>query len=176
MQIAGPRGALEMDALREIWRAREPRERLVIGAGLALLTLAATWAYVWEPLTADRDRLVGALPRLRAQAALVAEQAAEAEHLRNAARTRGVAAAPETAIADLARTSGVPDAATAVTVLADGRVQVSLRAVPFDAFARLLGQLSAMHGYTVESVTLRATPDPGRVQVETLVLRAARAG
>jgi len=165
-----------METLRELWNAREPRERRVIGAGFVLLALAVVWAYAWEPVVADRARLVDALPRLRVQAALVSVQGGEVERLRSAARARSGAPAPEAAIAEAAKANGVGDAATAVTSLADGRVQVSMRAVPFDALVRVLAQLAASHGYAVESIALRAAPEPGRVQVETLVLRAARAG
>jgi type II secretory pathway component PulM len=164
-----------MDALRELWSAREARERRLIGAGLALLALAVLWAYAWEPVVADRARLADALPRLRVQAALVAVQGGEVERLRSAARARAAAPAAEAAIAEAAKANGVGDVATAVTALAEGRVQVTMRAVPFDALVRVLAQLASSHGYAVESIALRAAPEPGRVQVETLVLRAARA-
>jgi general secretion pathway protein M len=164
-----------MDALRELWNAREPRERMVIAAGLAALALALIWAYVWDPIVADRGRLVGAMPRLRAQAALMDVQAAEVERLRAAARARGAAPGPAAAIAEAAKAAGLGDVASGATALNDGRVQVTLGPLPFDALMRLLAHLAAAHGYAVESIALKASPEPGRVQVETLVLRAARA-
>jgi len=41
---------------------------------------------------------------------------------------------------------------------------------------RLLGELAAGQGLAVESLVVRVAPEPGRVQVETLVLRAGAAG
>jgi general secretion pathway protein M len=165
-----------MEALGEIWNAREPRERAVIAAGLVALVLAALWAWVWDPIEADRARLVAALPKLRAQALDVARQGAEVERLRNAARARGAAGAPADAVAAAAKSLELADAVGTVTSLAEERVQVVLKPVPFDALMRLLGELGATHGLAVESLAVRAAPEPGRVQVETLVLRAGPAG
>ena len=165
-----------MEALRELWNSREPRERAVIAVGLGALVVAALWAWVWHPIASDRARLVAALPQLRAQVQQVARQGAEVERLRNAARSRGVAPAPDEAIATTAKSLGLGEAVAAVTALGEGRVQVALKPVSFDALVRMLGELGTEHGLAVESLVVRAAPDPGRVQVETLVLRSGSAG
>jgi general secretion pathway protein M len=164
-----------MEAIRELWNAREPRERMVIAAGLGALLVAVLWAYVWDPIATDRARLAAALPKLRAQAQLVATQGAEVERLRNAARSRGTPTAPEAAIGAAAKSLGLGDAIGAVTVLGEGRVQVVVKPVAFDALVHLLGELAAGQGLAVESLVVRVAPEPGRVQVETLVLRAGGA-
>ncbi len=161
---------------REWWRAREPRERAVIAAAAAALGVAVLWAYVWIPIEADRARLVEALPRLRAAAQGFAHEAAEVERLRAAVRARGGIAAPQAAIEETLRASGLGDGYAGVTTLGDGRVQVNLRAVPFDALARVVAQLAEAQGLAVERVALKASGEPGKVQVEMLVLRAARGG
>lgn len=165
-----------MEALRELWRAREPRERLVIGLGFGALLAAALWAYAWEPITRDRARLVGALPQLRAQARAVAAQGAEVDRLRNAARSRGAPVAPDAAVGAAAAAVGIGDAIGAVTAHGEGRVQVAVKPVAFDALVRLLGELGTRHGYAVEALLVRAAPERGRVLVETLVLRTGGAG
>jgi general secretion pathway protein M len=164
-----------MEAIRELWNAREPRERMVIAAGLGALLVAVLWAYVWDPIATDRARLAAALPKLRAQAQLVATQGAEVERLRNAARSRGTPTAPDAAIGAAAKSLGLGDAIGAVTVLGEGRVQVVVKPVAFDALVHLLGELAAGQGLAVESLVVRVAPEPGRVQVETLVLRAGGA-
>ena len=165
-----------MEALRELWNAREPRERRVIAAGLGALLLAVLWAYVWEPIATDRARLVAALPKLRVQAQQIAIQGAEVDRLRNAARSRGTASTADAAIGAAAQSLGLGDAIGAVTTLGEGRVQVAVKPVAFDALLRLLGELAAGQGLAVESLVVRVAPEPGRVQVETLVLRAGAAG
>jgi general secretion pathway protein M len=165
-----------VETLREIWAAREPRERVVIAAGLGALLLAVLWAYVWDPISTDRARLVAALPKLRAQAQQLATQGAEAERLRNGARSRGTPSAPDAAIGAAAKALGLGDAIGAVTTLGEGRIQVAVKPVAFDALVRLLGELGAGHGLVVESLVVRVTPEPGRVQIESLVLRTGAAG
>jgi general secretion pathway protein M len=165
-----------IEHLREWWRARAPRERAVIAAAAAALAVAALWAYVWVPIEADRARLVEALPRLRAAAQGLAREAVDVERLRAAVRARGAMAAPQATIEETLKASGLGDGYAGVTALGDGRVQVNLRAVPFDALARVVAQLAETHGLAVERVALKASGEAGKVQVETLVLRAARGG
>jgi general secretion pathway protein M len=165
-----------IERLLEWWGARAPRERAVIAAGAAALALAALWAYVWAPIEADRARLVDALPRLRAAAAELARDAAEVGRLRAAAQARGTAAAPAGAIEQTLKRSGLGDGYAGVAVLGDGRVQVNLRAVPFDALVRAVAELAEAHGLAVERIALKASGEPGKVNVETLVLRGARGG
>lgn len=165
-----------IERLLEWWRARAPRERAVIAAGASALAVAALWAYVWIPIEADRARLAESLPRLRAAAHDVGREAAEVDRLRAAARARGGGAAPQAAIEETLKASGLGDGYAGVAALGDGRVQVNLRAVPFDALVRVVAQLAEAHGLTVERIALKASGEPGKVQVETLVLRAGRGG
>lgn len=159
-----------MESLKALWTAREPRERAVIAGGLAVLALAALWAYVWDPIATDRARLAAALPALRAEAQALVEQGIEAQRLRTAMRARPKTGAPEAAVAEAARAAGFGDA-VGVTSMGDGRVQVALKPVPFDALVRLLAQLAESHALVVESIAVKAAAEPGRVQVESLVLR-----
>lgn len=159
--------------VREWWQGRTPRERLVYGAGASALVIASLWAYAWLPLQSDRARLASTLPKLRVQAAETVRESAEVERLRAAARARG--AVPQGAIDDAMKAAGFGDAYTGVSSLGEGRVQVNLRAVAFDELVRALAALGESQGVTVESVALKAAGE-GKVQVESLVLRAARGG
>jgi len=162
--------------LREWWEARAPRERAIIGAGVALLALAIAWAFVWEPIVADRARLIDVMPRLRAQAAQVAAQGAEVDQLRAAARGRPPVAAPQSVVEEAVKGAGLASSLAGVTALAEGRVQIALRPVPFDTLVRVVAQLGEARGMAVESMVLRASGEPGRVQVDNLVLRGPRGG
>jgi general secretion pathway protein M len=162
-----------IERAREWWRARAPRERLVYGLGAGALVVASLWAYVWLPVQSDRVRLAVAVPKLRAQMAETVRESAEVERLRAAARGRG--AVPQGAIEEAMKAAGFGDAYAGVSSLGEGRVQVNLRAVPFDQLMRTLAALGESHGVAVESAALKAAGE-GRVQVELLVLRAARRG
>jgi len=162
-----------IERVREWWRARAPRERLVYGVGACALLIASVWAYVWLPLQDERTRLAAALPKLRAQAAEVAHESAEVDRLRAAGRKRG--AVPQGAIEEAMRAAGFGESYGGISPLGEGRVQVNLRTVPFDELVRALAALGESQGVTVESVALRAAGE-GKVQVESLVLRTARGG
>jgi len=163
-----------IERVREWWRARAPRERLVYGVAACALLIASVWAYVWLPLQDERTRLAAALPKLRAQAAEVAHESAEVDRLRVAARKRG--AVPRgAAIEEAMRAAGFGDSYAGTSSLGEGRVQVNLRTVPFDELVRALAALGESQGVTVESVALKAAGE-GRVQVDSLVLRTAGGG
>jgi len=162
--------------LREWLEAREPRERAAIVGGAVLLGLAVLWAYVWEPLAADRVRLVEGLPRLRVQAIQVKTQAGEVDQLRAAGRARGPAGVPPSAIEETMKSAGLADTLTSVSTLGEGRVQVALRPVAFDTLVRALAQLAEVRGVTVDSLVLKTAGEPGKVQVDNLVLRTPRGG
>jgi general secretion pathway protein M len=162
--------------LRELWDARAPRERATIAIGGGALAIAILWAYVWDPLASDRARLVDVVPRLRTQAVQVAAQGAEVDQLRAAVRSRGPAAAPQAAVEETMKAIGLAGALGGVTTLGEGRVQVTLRPVAFDVLVRALAQLAETHGMAVDAIALKPAGEPGKVQVDNLVLRAARGG
>jgi len=158
---------------REWWQARNARERALIAIGGAALAAAVLWAYVWVPLETDRARLAAVLPTLRAQAEQLALEAKDVERLRAAVRARG-AAPSQAAIEATLRAAGLGAGVTGVAMLGGGRVQVNLGVVPFDVLMRAIAQLAESHGFAVDSIALKATGEPGRVRVETLVLQGAR--
>jgi general secretion pathway protein M len=161
-----------LERWREWWQERDTRERALIALGGAALAVAVVWAYVWAPLKADRVRLAAALPTLRAQAQQLALEAADVERLRAAARSRGSAPPSPPAIEQTLKSAGLGVAG--VAMLGGGRVQVNLGVVPFDPLVRGIAQLGESHGLAVETIVLKATGEPGKVRVETLVLQGAR--
>ena len=164
------------EQLREWWRARNARERLLIGGGVAVLVVSVLWAYVWVPIASERARLIASLPALRVQAQHVAQQAAEVERLRTAARSRTESGPPQRAIEEAMKAAGFAEGFAGVATLGGGRFQVSLGVVPFDALLRVVAQLAETHGLAVETIALKSTNEPGRVRVESLVLQGARSG
>jgi general secretion pathway protein M len=165
-----------IDQLREWWRARNARERSLIGGGGALVLVAVLWAYVWAPIASERARLIASLPALRVQAQHVAEQAAEVERLRTAARSRTESGPPQRAIEDAMKAAGFAEGFAGVAALGGGRFQVNLGVVPFDALLRVVAQLAERQGLAVETIALKATNEAGKVRVESLVLQGARSG
>jgi general secretion pathway protein M len=163
-----------LERWREWWQGRDTRERALIAVGGAALAVALLWAYVWVPLETDRIRLTATLPTLRTQAQQLALQAGDVERLRASAHARGGAAQSQSAIEHTLKGAGLGAGVVNVAMLGGGRVQVNLGVVPFDALVGVIAQLAESHGLVVETIGLKAAGEPGKVQVETLVLQGAR--
>ena len=163
-----------LERWREWWHGRDARERALIAVGSGALTVALLWAYVWVPLETDRVRLTATLPTLRTQAQQLALQAEDVEHLRASAHARGGAAQSQSAIEQTLKGAGLGAGVVKVAMLGGGRVQVDLGVVSFDTLAGVIAQLAESHGLAVETIGLKAAGEPGKVQVETLVLQGAR--
>ncbi len=163
-----------LDRLREGWQSRTAQERVLIAVGVSAVTIAALWAYVWVPIEAERARLITSVPKLRAQTQLLARDASDVARLRAAASSRGDTSPPAGAVEEAIRSAGLGEAGTAA--LGEGRVQVNLGVVPFDPLIRALAQLAQAHGLAVDTISLKAAGEPGKVRVETLILKGARSG
>ena len=96
-RLAAPRFAMP-----SWWRARAPRERAILGAGLLGLLVLAGYAFVWQPAADGIRRTEADLPGLRAQTANVLAMADEAKRLR-ATGGQSVALTPERRVAAVRR-------------------------------------------------------------------------
>lgn len=159
-----------MNALAASWNARSPRERLVLGAVLALAAALVAVAFVWLPLERSRARLAVEVPRLAAATAAMEAQAAEVARVRTLpAATPGTAAPLASLVASGALGRALPGAELA---LADER-RLRLKGADL-AFGSLLEWIAAAqsaHGLRVESARIDALPAAGRVRAELLLAR-----
>lgn len=163
-----------MAQLRAWWMAREARERLMLGGGGVIALALILYLAIWDPIRSSADQLAGELPRLREQAAQFNRDAQEAERLRAQGAARGPAPAIATAIQDSARRAAIADAIKSVQPMGTDRAQVTMGVVAFDGFMRWLGDLGQGSGVVVESLSAKAAPEVGKVQVDALVLKSNR--
>lgn len=152
------------DRARQRYQALAPRERrLVTGAGL-LLALALVFTLLVEPALDTARTLREELPRLRGQAALVADLTTQAAALRKHA------AAPATALptaadlgASLARAGLPADRWTLEPPGQGDSVTLAVTELPASALLRWLEDSTADWGLAVRQVALtRATNANGR--------------
>ena len=150
------------------WDHASPRERVAIVAGLAVVLCALGWAFVWQPLTRDLERLRESSPldtatliRARAMADDIAGMS------RSAPVSRGdLRSSIERALGD----RGLRAPAVAIEAQ-DARVKVIVPAVPF---ATLVAALDAMRkdaaAFVVEGV-ITPRVEPGTVRAEFVLAR-----
>jgi general secretion pathway protein M len=162
-----------MDALRQFWLERAPRERLILGAGGTMLLLVIGYLTLIEPAWNGIGRLERALPQQRAQAAELDALLGEVKALRGQPQVATVSPSEVKGAIEgsLART-GLK--ATRMVPLSDGDVQLTFSNVPYGTWAAWLAGIERELGARTTSVAVTGKDaTPGNVDAE-LSLRLAR--
>lgn len=149
------------------WTDRTPRERWVVGGGLALLVVAFSYAYLWLPMARERERLMSEVPKLRVQLQEMRANFASIERLRANGKT-----APADAKAALATFSAGEQGrrlTPQVSAETNGRLRVSLASVAAADWLAWIGALSAQPGLRIEAVQIDALGAPGLVKASAIL-------
>jgi general secretion pathway protein M len=161
-----------MEALRNFWSQRAPRERLILGAAAAVVLSAAIFLVLIEPAAVGIPRLERSLPVTRTQA----------EQLdRLLADIAGLKARPQSAVLPAAESRAALERsleaaglkASRIVPLADGDLQITFANVPYAAWSTWLAGAERELGAKASLVTVRATGTPGAADIE-MSLRLAR--
>jgi general secretion pathway protein M len=153
-----------MNELKLFWQARTTRERMTLLVGGGLLLVALLYAFVWQPISRERQKLHVALPELRAKAAQMKLDAQEIQRLKGA--TTAGAQNIRGAIEQSAQASGMRDKLTSTDVLDKSRARVTLSDVPFDQFLAWLDRLQQDGHVRLEAGQVEALPQTGHVKVQ----------
>ena len=162
-----------MDALKQFWAERAPRERSILLVGGALLLAVIAYLIAVEPAWTGIARLERSLPQQRANAAELEALLAEVKGLkaRPAVATMSATDARGALEGSLTK-AGIK--ATRIVPLSDGDIQLTFSDVPVSRWAPWLASIERELGAraTAGTVTGRDAA-PGNVDVE-LALRLAR--
>jgi general secretion pathway protein M len=161
-----------MEALRNFWSQRAPRERLVLGAAAVVLLCAAIFLLLIEPAAVGIPRLQRSLPVARTQAEQLDRLLAEVVSLK--ARPQSAVLPPAEARAALERSlqaAGLK--ASRIVPAADGDLQITFANVPYAAWSVWLAGAERELGAKAGVVSVRATGTPGAADIE-MSLRLAR--
>ena len=162
-----------MDALKQFWIERAPRERLILGTGSIVLLLVVGYLMLIEPAWTGIGRLERSLPQQRAQAAELDSLLGE---------IKGLKAQPQVATVSPSEVKGAIEASlaraglktTRVVPLSDGDVQLTFANVPYGTWAAWLAGIERELGARTMSVVVTGKAEtPGNVDAE-LALRLAR--
>ncbi len=159
-----------MANLREWWRERSERERMLLGVLGALLGATLLWLAVWRPLAGGQDNGWARLGEAVDRAAAIDTRLAQ---LRTAPRARG-----EGAGAPLAQrlTQGAAEAGLtldrATAQGADG-MAVTIASARSGALLGWLGRLEA-GGVMVETISIAPAPTAGALSVQAVLREMPR--
>lgn len=162
-----------MEALRQFWSERAPRERAVLLLGGALLVAAIVYLVAIEPAWTGIARLERSLPQQRANAAELEALLAEVKALkgRPAIATMSAGDARSALEGSLSR-AGLK--AARIVPLSDGDIQLQFADVPVSRWATWLANVERELGARSTAVTVTGREAvPGNVDVD-LALRLAR--
>lgn len=162
-----------MEALKQFWAERAPRERSILLIGGTLLLLVIVYLVAIEPAWTGIARLQRSLPQQRANAAELEALLAEvkATKARPAIATMSGADARSALETSLTR-AGIK--ATRIVPLSDGDIQLTFSDVPVSKWAPWLANAERELGARSTAVTVTGREAaPGNVDVD-LALRLAR--
>ena len=160
-----------MQALRNFWSERAPRERAWLTAAGAVLGAAVFYLVAVEPAWLGSHRLERSLPATRAADAELKSLLAEARSLRDKPAAAVSGGDPRALIEGSAQRAGFKP--TRIAAGAEGEWVASFANVPFAAWSGWLTELERSSGLRVIAVKAKAAPTPGQVDLE-LSLRARR--
>jgi general secretion pathway protein M len=163
---------MKLDAAREFWEQRQPRERLWIAAAGTLVVMALVYLTLIEPALSGIARLQRALPSLRAQSAELQTLLAESRALRSRPAVAGSGAQQmQPAVEQSLAGAGLK--AARIVPLSGGALQLTFNDVSYSAWSAWLARAERELGMHAVSVTARAAQAPGNADIE-LALRGGR--
>lgn len=152
------------------WRARAPRERMMLGVGGALAGVLLLFVLVWLPLQRDLKLLRADVPNEQQQLQWMLAQSNRIEQLRASARTSVPSGALASFVEQSARTNSIrtlirPEGTNAVFLTLDG--------VAFNSLVEWLTNLQKQGGVRVETADLEPTSTAGVVNARVLLRASA---
>lgn len=154
------------------WAGLAPRERAILGAGLAVLLVLILWLWVWEPIAKGRSELRSEVAALQAELGWM-EQVSD-QVRRRAAQSSAAAGASAaggsvlTLVEVAANASGLKSDIERVQPEGQG-ARLWFDEVGFDRLIAWLGQLEQRHGLKVSQLAVDARGEPGMVSARVLV-------
>jgi general secretion pathway protein M len=162
-----------MEALKQFWTERAPRERAILAVGGGLLVIVVLYLLLIEPAWTGIARLERSLPRQRAEAAELDALLAEVKTMKARPAVATMSATDARSALETSLTkAGLK--ANRIVPLSDGDVQLTFVDVPVGRWAPWLANTERELGARATAVTITGREaTPGNIDVD-LALRLAR--
>ncbi|PRB83835.1 type II secretion system protein GspM [Pseudomonas sp. MYb185] len=154
------------------WAGLAPRERVILGAGVAVLVLLLLWLAIWEPLAKKRESLRTDISALSADLAWMQQVAGQVKRRAAQQQTQGNGATAGGSVLTLVEVSasaaGLRDSLERVQPEGQG-ARLWFNETGFDALLGWLGELEQRHGLQVSQLAVDAGNAPGLVSARVKV-------
>lgn len=151
------------------WAGLQTRERVLVGAGAAILCLVLLFTLVLQPLAAARTRMLASLATLEQTVANAEPQVAAILVARNGS-TQPAVGPSLFALADgSARDAGLKDALKSLTPIDEKRVKVDMEMADFDTLVTWIEKLDRDHGVDVVEWSVNRELVPGVVSARMIL-------
>jgi general secretion pathway protein M len=155
---------MNLETLRQFWSEREPRERLVLAAGILFAGVALLYLMI-EPAYSSITRLKRSLPSARAQSAQLQALLTEVRALKSRPPVANAAATDAPAAVEKSLSAAGLKAARIVP-LANGALQLTFANVPYSVWSVWLATAERELGMRATAVTVKATATAGNADVD----------
>ena len=160
--------------MSQFWINLQPRERLVLVAGTAIVLLLLVYLLIWGPINSEVTRLEKSVAEQQQLLVWMDSAAKEVERLRKSQSVAtGRSGQSLLAVVDrTAKAQGLGQQLKRVQPDGERRVRIWLEDVSFDMLVKWLTQLSAKQALHPEGVVIDRADNPGVVNAR-LVLEAS---
>lgn len=161
-----------MPAWRNFWQDLQPRERGLISVGVSLLFCGLLYAYLWLPLSHQRQRMHELMPRFQMQAAQLNAARDEVLKLKAQVGTLSRVQLPlRQVLEDSSTASGIRAQIERIDMMGDASATIALGSVSFDSWLLWLKELQTKHSLRLSSCEITATGQTGLVKIQASVMR-----
>lgn len=151
------------EKIRNFWRDRNDREKKILTFSSIFLASSLLYAFVWQPGTKAGVQLRVELPKLRAKALQMREQAKEIEQLK---KTVPGAGTPDLKAEIDAQASAGGLGLSRIEIDAEGHAHAEFASVSFDKWVAWLDKIRLENHIRFESGHIRRLDQPGMVRIE----------
>jgi general secretion pathway protein M len=163
-----------MQDLKDRFAKLQPRERVVILVGSALVAITALYLFVFAPFYGALSAYESSVAKKKADIAWMRSVAGEVQAL---GATQPMVATPTdeslvVLVDRTAREAGLSSALTGQTPSGETGIRVRLESASFDQAVMWLGNLELSHRIAIESAQFDRTATPGLVNINLVLNRA----
>lgn len=153
------------EGLSQWWQLRSRAERMLLAGGAALLALGLAWAFVWQPLSDDSERLTR---QLAGERSMLVEARRQADTIAGLARNAPIPATgdPRAGLDAALAQQGLKNAATSVERIDDERLRLTFDTIAFDTLTAFLDALQRSAQLRAVELVATARVEPGQVRAE----------